>query len=308
MALALGACAEVESSKPQGDTAHVPTVECATSQHSLRTQLQYDYCVRASRVAALEASIESLNRFRVTKPDAEFLRLMAIPDARPETLLAWLKARARVVVDEEFDFGQRAWLTSDHQYENPGELPGFAAARGEIVMVNRGTALYFEGKKRNRLVQVKVDGMGMLPITSPRVGLLQIGRGLFNSAREAGSSEFQNIFRAMTLFHEARHGDGHGKWVGFPHSLCKVGHEYEGIYACDLSSNGPYTIGALMTKALMNACTDCTLETKHALNIVYADNLNRILRGDVTIPGNPPKRIPNAVPEELDPAPEGISQ
>jgi hypothetical protein len=84
--------------------------------------------------------------------------------------------------------------------------------------------------------------------------------------------------RAETLFHEARHSDGHGKTLGFLHAKCPSYHDYAGLPACDLSTNGPYTIGALMFKYIMDSTADKSTEkTKKIQQLIYLDIANRTL-------------------------------
>jgi len=194
-----------------------------------------------------------------------------------------------------------------HEYENPGVFPDKETATKSrdasgdkpryVVMANMGPAFYAYGKEMGDLFGAKLDGIGMVPIRSPRVGLLLIGEGLFKPLLErsgwAGqdmNTEAYRIVRLGALFHEARHSDGNGKSLGFHHAVCPDEHDYAGRLVCDRSSNGSYTIGGIMEKSLSDACETCSVGEREALRLYTLDSFNRV------IPGSP----------ELDATPEGI--
>jgi hypothetical protein len=139
--------------------------------------------------------------------------------------------------------------------------------------------VYYAAKQAKQLFSLELGGIGTVPFKSPRAGLLEIGPGLFPDLQ---GHKVQNIlldvYRASTLFHEARHSDGHGKTLGFFHATCPSWHDYAGKPACDASTNGPYTIGAMVMKNLAAQCTSqCTELTKRALQSLYLDVAGRAL-------------------------------
>jgi hypothetical protein len=110
---------------------------------------------------------------------------------------------------------------------------------------------------------------------------LQIGAGLFASElainRIDENAVANSIMRLSFIFHEARHSDGNGPSLGFTHSLCPKGHDYENELACDESLNGAYSVGASMAREMMMACQDnCSERDKEMLKIFILDSYNRI--------------------------------
>jgi len=165
---------------------------------------------------------------------------------------------------------------------------GLNAEEGFTVMSNIGSALYLGGKNERQVYGMKVS-RGFLhkservAVTSPRAGIIQIGEGLFapeltvNKDNEGALAN--SIFRLGTFFHEARHSDGNGKSLGFMHTICPVGHDYEGQAACDENLNGPYTVGALMMAEMAKSCDDqtCSEKDMQTLKLLVLDSANRIL-------------------------------
>lgn len=156
-----------------------------------------------------------------------------------------------------------------------------------IVMGNIGAALYMAGRANKILVGFSMMGQGLVPIQSPRVGLFQVGRGMFMPLSSRWAPEViedfvHSMFRIDTLFHEARHSDGNVRGgpqqLGFAHEVCPDGHEFAGFPACDLPSNGPYRIGSLILKAAIEGCgPNCTTRDTEILTLLYADSMSRIL-------------------------------
>lgn len=95
-------------------------------------------------------------------------------------------------------------------------------------MTNIGAVLYQTGKDMGDLYSFRMDGIGSVVVKSPRTGILKIGSIYFNELYEddsmsASSLKFiHSLYRMATLFHEARHSDGHGDSLGFFHVKCPV--------------------------------------------------------------------------------------
>jgi hypothetical protein len=159
--------------------------------------------------------------------------------------------------------------------------PTFESGTAQVVMSNVGTSIYAYGKQKHQLINVEIPGVGTVSMTSPRTGILEIGPGLFP---DLGDMKLQNIaldiYRLGSLFHEARHSDGHGHTLGFMHSTCPAGHDFAGLPACDAALNGPYSVGAAVLKSMMNRCNSdatCTERSRAVLNTIYLDQANRVL-------------------------------
>ena len=162
----------------------------------------------------------------------------------------------------------------------PAPLIDSAASsdKTEVVMSNVGAALYLLGKTSpdKQLHQLAFDSQ-QIQITSPRTGILKIGPGLFHDFKVKLQNVALDIYRVSTLFHEARHSDGHGETLGFLHSKCPAGSDYAGLSACDGSTNGPYTVGALVMKTMKDSCVTCTPLSNKFLEIMYLDESSRVI-------------------------------
>ena len=154
------------------------------------------------------------------------------------------------------------------------------------VMTNIGTALYFNGKTKHQLLSFNL-ATGFLKsssilINSPRAGIIQIGAGLFDRRFNINNNNIgsvaNSINRLGTLFHEARHSDGHGESLGFAHAVCPKGHDLEGLNACDESLNGSYSVGAKAVNEMIDACQDeCSARELEILKLTVLDSYNRVL-------------------------------
>ena len=163
-----------------------------------------------------------------------------------------------------------------------------------VVMSNVGAGIYLDGKIKKSLMSVNIPGVGDLKINSPRTGIFKVGEGMFkpllndpNSFDDGSSISLSNSFansvwRLGIFFHEARHSDGNGISLTFPHAVCPPGTVYAGFNACDRNLNGPYTIGATFLKKSVDNCSKCSSREKEALRNVYADSLSRVLKDALT--------------------------
>jgi len=200
-----------------------------------------------------------------------------------------------------------------YEYENPGVFPdeieesiGGTQAIAERLMlmdglkeqaaINLGSAVYLSGKYKQVLFGLNVAGK-KIAITSPRTGVVKldsafnfmgnfmgnfVGDSLDDSsgAMEASvlnSTVSRRAYRLRSLFHEARHSDGHGKSLTFPHAKCPVGHDFEGRPLCDRSRNGSFRIGAEIVKMFLNDCENCDIKQKEILRALYLHDINRVL-------------------------------
>lgn len=202
-----------------------------------------------------------------------------------ESAHQWLEDRVQYIVNNiDYAKFEKTDLRG-FQYPNPGVYgsPDGQAETSEegpkVIMQNIGATFYTRGKQGNFLWQILGDGMGEKPITSPRTGILMVGEGLFMDP--AKYTNYIKIFHLGTLLHEARHSDGNGKTAGFFHANCTSDDPdqapYKGKPACDRSTNGPYTVGALATLTLMNSCSECSEVEKNALYQRYLDFKSRVI-------------------------------
>ena len=233
-------------------------------------------------------------------PDPKALLILNIDQLTNASVEDWLHTRVKYIIEENAFSGFWARLTrtlfveqSNVIYPNANIIPantnnnvGTNPSKSSITMTNVGAAYYIQGKSEHKLYGIKFsdrDSNKTIPlrIDSPRAGILQIGAGLFDPHLAINRTEpnaiANSIFRLSFLLHEARHSDGHGPSLGFTHSLCPKGHDYEGELACDESLNGAYSVGAYLAREMMLACDDqCSDRDKEMLKIFIIDNLNRI--------------------------------
>ena len=300
---------------PRLSLALLATLSTAPSAHALgRAQslgtIQAENAVPKGQLALLSQDFEWLGTLQDLPPTQEFREVLGLESAAPASLSTWLSSRVRYVVAEDFkpsllnirpyifkkfDFPMTEMpdLEFPRNAENiplidPNTLPEGTPegadepeAGGKVVMANLGSALYLGGKMSNVLLGVNLRGIGRIPVTSPRVGIIQIGEGLFHDGlfgkEIPNDSPIRRTFRMSTFFHEARHSDGNGKTLGFMHALCPRGHDYENSNACDRNINGPYTVGALMDEHIARACTECSEVEREAIRLFGLESRSRII-------------------------------
>ena len=174
-------------------------------------------------------------------------------------------------------------------------------------MVNLGAALYSLGKDKLMRIRLMIPGFDLVDIGSPRIGVLKVGPGLFMGIEDEKqaiqnrlSSNVMTIYRLGIMMHEARHSDGNGSSLTFPHMTCPPNHEYAGILACDNSLNGPYTVGANSVEVLLKNCKECSIKEKTKLAEIALDYRSRVIRSIKTENGE------HIMAENLDTTPEHL--
>jgi len=262
----------------------------AMDAHSEVLNIRFSSGVRSEEKKMILSDLSYLKRGVFQDPSGEVSRVMKLPQVSGQTLEAWLAKRVFFILDEAHPVNQSVvgTLASDVEYDayydamatvslNPGEV------KIGKIMENIGTALYRMGKDMGDLYSFRIDGVGKIAVNTPRVGILQIGPLYFNQVIEDDELPVESLLfikslnRLSTLFHEARHSDGLGKSLGFPHVRCPKGHAYENKMACDLPSNGSYRIGAMILDSAQKGCEKCSEGQKDALKILRNDSLHRIL-------------------------------
>lgn len=209
------------------------------------------------------------------------LNIFNIADFNNGSLISWLTARVKYVVGENYDFEEKAYLYSRRSYFPEIFSNTFKKTSVITVMSNLGSGLYLWGKAHSWLIGIEVAGRDLL-IKSPRIGIIQVGPGLFSVYKIHSSKidSFANsLLRLSVFFHEARHSDGNGDNAAFGHESCPEWHDYYGYYACDANLNGPYTIGAIMLKNAQKNCKECTNSEIQSIKIFQADSEYRVLPG-----------------------------
>jgi len=244
----------------------------------------------------LKSDIAKLGKISFNHADPLMLRMMGIPNTNSSSLGAWLSDRVHYIVEESYDIQKSiSLLDPNYLYNNANELPDLlgkspldkAQSGPFTVMANIGGAIYLEGKKSGYLFGLHVDGAGVVKLSSPRVGMLKIGEGMFKiyqiNPAHGITETSASMARLAVLFHEARHSDGHGRSLSFLHALCPLGHEYAGNFACDNYLNGAYAVGAMTMRAMAESCANCNKMEKAWMRIEYLDSFSRILASAPTI-------------------------
>jgi hypothetical protein len=235
------------------------------------------------------------------KTPARTLKALGIPELNSETAHQWLTTRVGYIIEDQSVERLRELLKKEViniEEENfvyspyrpkliPQSIDGTSKqAKGVIIMSNLGTALYRWGKSSQYLLNFNMEPVNSkkkmdITIKSPRVGIIQIGEGLFAKDRNVNTKNAgaisNSIARLGTIFHEARHSDGHLKSLGFYHSICPAKHELAGLPACDENLNGSYTVGAVMLTEMLKACGDqCSATEKEVLKTLILDSYGRV--------------------------------
>lgn len=218
--------------------------------------------------------------------DQGFLSLTKLPNASGPQIYNYAVNRVKFIMGESTDMNQMATMVGGYTFPKsplsklwPEPTKAPEPTGSMVIMSNQGAALYYYGKSNQLMFQVDFDGR-KINITSPRIGLTQIGQGLFHpdkSINRVLHSEANTISRLGTILHEGRHSDGNGKSTGFLHMYCPEGHSMARRGACDYMANGPYTMGALTMRQLLKNCVKCSEVDKGAISAKILDSFNRVM-------------------------------
>lgn len=246
--------------------------------------------------------------------------ILGLSTINASSLNKWLNERVSLIISEKMDLDNRLEISREKViYPNPLVKPDYkldSIANLEItndpildfqaytaqknlneereedgvitVMSNIGAALYTLGKDNKVVVGLNIGptfrDKQILPALSPRVGVIQIGKGLFHKnltiTPDAPENLANTINRLGTFFHEARHSDGNGKSLVFGHAICpKELKEYAGFAACDRNKNGPYSVGVVTILELTKNCKDrCSKRETQILAMIALDSASRIVK------------------------------
>lgn len=265
------------------------------SQHPPVADIQFDSSIPDDQYNLMAQDLEDLQKFEFTRPDSKLLSVMGLRDSSPRSMLNWLKDRVHYIVGEKFKPARQVRSETknqafpfDHESSDVDfNILDLFSSKPVVVMSNVGGGLYALSKDAHTIYSFAIPGLDDVTLTSPRTGIIQIGKGLFNKniaglGDEPAQSKVRFAFRMGTFFHEARHSDGHGKSLTFPHAICPAGHEYEGSPACDANLNGPYTVGAHFFNSLARSCRDCSSHDLEMIRIQALDSFSRVLPATVS--------------------------
>lgn len=204
------------------------------------------------------------------------LQVMGTDDLAGPTLSRWFLERVRLMLGESFDWKQKSvQLSSVTNSPFLDEEPRTNAT--VTVMFNLGAHLYLEAARSGLYYGVQTES-GFYQVTTPRVGLVQIGQGMFSDNQISGSpreSQPNRFLRLAVMFHEARHSDGNNADAGFPHAKCTSG-SYANRYACEGYSNGPYAVQAYAAAVFALSCTQCTQSEYQTMLAFIGDYASRL--------------------------------
>lgn len=235
--------------------------------------IEFSDKIATEQVQALQTDMSYLNSYVVENSrSSESLYYLLDLDKQTNSLEAWLTQRVKYIVEEDFDV----------KYEAP-------SANSTITMTNIGAYYNFRALNENldfSFAFQSHDHTEIIIPNSPRVGIIQIGKNLFSQRFQIDklnlNAPVNSIQRLSVLFHEARHSDGQGEYLGFRHVVCPTGHDYEGRMACDEAINASYNIAAnIIIELLKNCSTECSPSKKQMLKLMALDNKNRVIRENV---------------------------
>lgn len=281
-----------------------PVVGRAAFDRQVKIKFTKDVDVQAQE--NIFQDLINLENIQLIDPTLESQRIFKLKQSRGcsiisnKELLDWFYQRSHWFVGNQIYSGldQMEVIAADVQYpysqfDDESSVNKFATQKksfntvATVLMSNLGSRLYVAAKSKKYFVglNILVDGTQpsfLLPIESPRVGILQISQNLFDAfLKDQGLSDISHRLyswlRLATYFHESRHADGHGEHLAFAHQICPAGHDLAGLPACDTPSNGPYRMDALMISMIENGADDLTVIEKETLDMMKLDALSRIL-------------------------------
>ena len=260
--------------------------------------IQMDSSVPGDQASLIQGDWGVLQRQNITSATSDDPSILNISDYSPNTLQSWTQTRIKYLVGQSYqpqgmsfqqgDPSAQPYLTSSTA-RNVGAIQyGFGFGNNTdddqqvyTIMVNLGAAIYLNAKSSSGVYQVSVANT-TVRCNSPRVGLVQIGAGMFivNQIKTSSPSASANsLLRLAVMMHEARHGDGNGSNAAFPHAVCPSGTTYAGNSACENNYNGPYQVQATMVKNFYYSCSDCTSTEQEGMLRLYGDYAARLLPG-----------------------------
>jgi len=245
--------------------------------------IYFDSSIPSFQIQILKDDLSYLYKSSIKDIDTELKPMMELSKVDGAHVFNWVFNRVKYIIGEDYRVSGRNLVTKrGHQFPStplpPSILNRTNQYRATLIMSNTGAELYLRGKMNKVLRGIRLDRTNVFA-PSPRVGILQVGEGLFLERlliNKNIESEANRIKRLGTLFHEARHSDGNSEHIGFIHSKCPEGHALSGLEACESYSNGAYSIEATATKTLLLNCRTCSNVDKTKLTAIIADSLNRV--------------------------------
>ncbi len=160
-----------------------------------------------------------------------------------------------------FYFSQGRIIETVDEYAYAMNVGGFLFEILQRVETNKWFFPFRFGEFQTWFKFIRDDAREIwLPITTPRVGIVRLSPRLFDGEEDslAGS-----IFRISTLFHEARHSDGHGEHSTFPHNISCPNSSLP--VGCDSVLNGAYGVQFTFLHYAIQTCDSCSEREKEVL-------------------------------------------
>lgn len=213
-----------------------PESDFCLNKHTPAGGIQFDCQVNSAQYKILSNDLAFLKNLNLKGQVSEQLRnLLRLPNMEGSTLLAWLEERLKIILSDNF------LIKKEKEEEDE-----------KILAFNFGAHVFRIAKaQKDHRPAARVPGIGLVNIDSPRAGLVQFLPSFFtpNDFRRLQFND--KIKRLGVLFHEARHSDGNGENLGFPHIHCpKKEATKKSILQCDTSTNGPNAVQALFLRSV----------------------------------------------------------
>jgi hypothetical protein len=279
---------------------------------SNQVSLTFDSSVPPDQQAYIQGDLAQLNSLSIpSNPNSGDSALLDLSDFSNQSMNGWISARSKYIIGQNFDSTDNVTTLANGISYTPTlfselGLAGLTASAGdspsgstrsptgrlgddsglsdnsnssnvETVMLNFGASIYLSGKQNSVIYSIQVAGTTVTDNT-PRVGVVQIGPGLFDNnelSSSAPNSLANSCLRLQTLFHESAHTNGNGANAGFPHAMCNSG-PYAGYYACEGNINGPYAIGRVFLTQCYYACSGCNSGDLEGITAYIADLASRM--------------------------------
>ena len=265
--------------------------------------IEFDRSVTLEQQRIVERDLENLCRLNYDLQSKEayaakriLQMVFEIEEVNCATLRDWLQERVKWITGD-FKFKERVFIQREeptlwdsvHWYwfyivqERTFEraMNGYAFAMnlgGELIDLlqrvekSEWISSYRFGEFKTWFKFIRDDGRPvLLPIATPRVGIISLARDFFLHPSHPNplqaDSLSNSLYRMGLLFHEARHSDGHGEHLIFPHDApcSQTDLMKESEMGCDSASNGAYGIEFAFLNYAIQTCERCNPEEKEIL-------------------------------------------
>ena len=200
--------------------------------------------------------------------------------------------------DDLEDFERRSGRLKNDALKDPKDATSIEQAGLELGAANIGAALFILGTINNQALKIRIADQ-VLTVRSPRVGIMQIGKGYRPGVNSRGRwVTLPPIYRQSILVHEARHSDCANGFTAEQkqiwrtsknaretcerikdkscvhfHSFCKEG-DYRNVQACDDQPWGAYSVNLVFLKGIRDSYSGFEQALIDAMILEAAGRLN----------------------------------